>query len=102
MGYNFTFTESGYIPPDGDVIFQFGQVVITHRILKGDSNNFVAIWADDTAGYDSGKFYVATQGSFCVVDGSVPSIYDCYTETMVGRAQESLDSNDIVDINKSV
>lgn len=96
---DFSFTDSGYTPPVGSFEFQFGEAVPTYYILKGTSNNFTSIWADVGANYNSGRFYVASNNTFNVVDASVPKIYDYYTQTYGGRFQETLESNDIVDIN---
>lgn len=72
-----------------------------YNILKGSSNNFTSVWADVTAGVNNGKFYVASSAAFSVVDSSVPSIYDFYTQTYPGRANEVLDNTNIIDINVS-
>lgn len=70
-----------------------------YNILKGISNNFVAVWADPNAGLDSGKFYIASRDTLNIVDLENQEVYDYYTQTHGGRAQETLTSNDIEDIN---
>lgn len=96
--YSFNFTDSGYTPIDTD--FNFGEVFEIFNILKGTSNNFVAIWADINAGLNSGRFYVGSQGAFTTVKDNI--VYDYYTETHAGRGNETLDNDDVVDINIGV
>jgi hypothetical protein len=94
--YEFDFIVSGYSPPE-EVDFNFGDVVYIYNILKGTSNNFIAIWADANAGLASGSFYIGSQGVFMVVKDNV--LDDWYTDTHAGRGNEFLESDDIVDIN---
>ena len=93
---DFNFTESGYTPTTD---FNFGVGATIYNLLKGTSNNFVAIWADVDAGLNSGKMYIGSQGNFQVINLSDQTIYDWYSETQKGRSNETLDNNDIVDIN---
>jgi len=98
--HNFNFTESGYVP--GDLNFYFAPLPTpptSYPILKGQSNNFSSVWADDGASLINGKFYTAGEGYFNVVKLDDQSIYDWYSESRKGRTNETLESNDIVDIN---
>lgn len=71
----------------------------TINLLKGDSNNFVAIWAAADAGLSNGKFYAASRSALNIIDLENQEVYDYYTQTYGGRAQEILTSDDIEDIN---
>lgn len=71
-----------------------------YNILRGCStNNFVGVWADKDASLINGKFYVVGKGCFNIVEITNKSIYDYYTTTCSGRAQESLNYVEITDIN---
>jgi len=100
MSHDFNFTEGGYIP--GNLNFDFSPPPTpptSYSILKGISNNFVAIWADLDAGLNNGKMYIGSQGYFQVVKLDDQTIYDWYSVSQKGRGNETLDNNDIVDIN---
>ena len=100
MPNNFNFTEHGYTPNNYNFNFSVGY--ITYNILPGTNKNFVAIWADPTANLDTAKVYVGTAGtdaSFFVIDLENKVLYDSYTLTKVGGFGESLDQENIVDIN---
>lgn len=103
MSNNFNFTEAGYTPDSYD--FNFGAVAVPsviYNILPCTNKNFVAIWADPTANLDTAKVYVGTTGtnaSFFVIDLESKVVYDSYNLTKVGGFNESLDREDIVDIN---
>lgn len=92
---DFNFTESGY---SSSYDFNFGSYDI-YTVLKGDSNNFTAIWADVNAGRVSGKVYIGLSGYFNVINLSDQTIYDWYSTSHVGRGNETLDGSDIVDVN---
>lgn len=94
---NFNFTRSGYVTENND--FHFGDSYIA--ILAGN-RNFVAIWADPTANIASAKMYVASAGTgaaFSVVNLATQELFDSYTITDPGIDNETLDAEDIVDIN---
>ena len=97
MAHDFNFTEGGYVP--GNLNFDFSPPPTSYSVLKGTSNNFVAIWADLDAGLNNGKMYIGSFGDFQVVKLDDQTIYDWYSTTRVGRGNESLDANDIVDTN---
>lgn len=100
MPNNFNFTESGYIPNNYDFDFNAGYFI--YNILSDLNKNFVAIWADSTANLNTAKVYIGTSGtnaSFFVVDLENKVLYDSYSLTKVGVFNESLDREDIVDIN---
>lgn len=96
--YDFNFTESGYTP---SYDFTFGEAVEIYSILKGPTNDFIAIWTDADAGLNNGKMYIASEGYLTIIDLSDNSVFDWYSESRVGRANESLENSDIIDINVS-
>lgn len=100
MSHDFNFTETGYVP--GNLNFDFSPPPpppTSYSILKGLTNNFVAIWADPDASLNSGKMYVGSTGYFNTVKLDDQTIYDWYSETRAGRANESLERSDIIDSN---
>ena len=100
MSNNFNFTESGYIPNSYD--FDFNPGYFMYNILSGANKNFIAIWADPTANINTAKVYVATTGtaaSFFVIDLENKVLYDSYTLSKEGSFGESLDQENITDIN---
>lgn len=95
MSYNnFNFTESGYIP--GDLDFNFGAdptpEIDYYYVLKGTSNNFSSVWVSNN------KMYVSSSNTLTVIDLLTNTLYDWYDQTQVGRSNESLDHDDVVDI----
>ena len=101
MPNNFNFTEPEYVPDSYD----FNFFVIISFILPGLNKNFVAIWADLIANINTAKVYVGTTGtnaSFFVIDLENKVLYDSYNLTKVGGFNESLDRENIVDINVGV
>lgn len=98
MPNNFNFTESGYVPgPPYD--FDFSPPAPSYSIIKGNSNNFSAIWADTDAGLNAGKMYIGLEGYFNVVNLSDQTICDWYSTVHQGGAGVVLSESDIVDIN---
>ena len=97
--YNFEFNEAGY-DSNEVIVFNFGEVGVTYYYVLKGSENITSIWADLSAGPNSGKFYAASSSTLNIVDIENRYLYDWYTQTHIGRAEESLDSNNIVDINK--
>lgn len=101
----FVATSSGvYVVDEGTGLYRMydfisGSTVGVYSILKSLTNNFTAVWADPSAGLESGRFYVSSSSSFSVVDAEEPNVYDWYTQTHEGRGDEVLDSNDSVDIS---
>lgn len=93
MSNDFNFTESGYVPgPPFD--FEFAPAEdLSIRILAGTLNNFTSIWVFE------GKMYVASSNALSVVNLATQSLIDFYTQSQAGGLNESLQSNDIVDIN---
>jgi hypothetical protein len=96
-------TDFDFITPrtteEATLTFDFGAGV--QRILAGLSNNFVGIWADPTAGSASGMVYFLSTGTgaaLSIVDMETKLLYDRYTKDLKGRANESLDQEDPVDI----
>ena len=97
MPNNFDFTDSGYTPDSYD--FDFNPGYSMYNILSGANKNFIAIWADPTANINTAKIYAGTTGSFFVIDLENKTLYDSYNLIKVGGFNESLDREDIVDIN---
>jgi hypothetical protein len=96
----FNFKDSTYVPPSGQITFNFIGTVF--NILGGRSNNFVAIWADETATMETAVLYAASTGagaSLSVVDLASKVLKDFYTKTHTGAFNEKLDGEDIEDIN---
>ena len=97
MAYSFNFTESDYIPDSYDFDFGAEEEITVYSVLAGVSNNFTSIWADVDASLSTGKIYIASPAAFSIVNNNV--LVDYYTTTFGGRANESLDQEDIIDIN---
>jgi len=95
MAHNFDFDTPGYIPDSYN--FNFGLDTYVYSVLAGTSNNFTAIWADPTANLSTGKIYIASPAAFSIVNNTV--LFDYYTTTYSGAANEALTQEDIVDIN---
>lgn len=98
MSYDFNFTESGYVP-GAPFNFNFAPPFEKYYILKGITNNFIAIWADPQASLTNNKMYVSSAAAFSVVDLENKDIDDYYTQSHVGRANEALEHEDIIDLN---
>ena len=94
MANNFNFTGYEYIISND---FMFG--VTVYYILPGTNRNFIAVWADPIANLDTSKVYVGTSASFFVIDLEKKALYDTYTLSKKGSFGESLDQENIVDIN---
>jgi hypothetical protein len=77
--------------------FDFYTPEVIYSILAGTSNNFTAIWADADAGLSSGKFYAASSAAFSIVNDT--ALCDYYTTTQAGAVNETLEQDDIIDIN---
>ena len=96
----FDFKKTGYIPPENPITFNFRRT--SFAILGGSSNNFVSIWADETASRSTFKLYAASTGTgaaLSVVDLSTKILVDNYTTTHVGAFNEDLDQEAVADIN---
>ena len=93
MSNDFNFTESGYVP-GSPFDFEFAPAEdLSIRILVGTSNDFTAIWVFE------GKMYVASASALSVVNLDAQTLIDFYTQAQAGGLNETLQSNDIVDIN---
>ena len=95
---DFNFEDGGYVP--GEANFDFALAV--YSILAGYSNIFTAIWADSNAGLSTGKMYTLSWGSgaaLSVVNMDNKDLYDQYTQTNGGRAEETLTNDDTRDLN---
>ena len=99
---DFDFTEGGYTPPVDSLAadFDFAPAGV-YTILAGSSTDFTSIWAEPTADISTGRFQVASRGtgaalSIIIINDN--TLYDYYTTTVSGRAEEALESNKIVDL----
>ena len=103
MSHDFNFDSSNLQPTNFNFNFtleEAGPTITTHYILKGATNNFIAIWADADAGLATGKMYVSSSAAFTIVNlAESPNVHDWYTQTHSGRAGEVLDSDNIIDLN---
>lgn len=95
---DFDFDAAEYSPGDADFDFD----IAVYHILAGFSNIFTAIWADTDASRVNGKMYALSWGpgmalSILNLDGR--SLYDHYTQTFAGRAEETLTNTDTRDLN---
>ena len=102
---DFIFTEIGYLPPadslDADFLFQQPIPAGSFYILAGSTSNFVAIWAEPDASLANGRFQVASNGTgaaLSIVSLDTDTLYDYYTTTVSGRANEALESENIIDL----
>jgi len=71
------------------------------RLLAGTSTEFVAIWAEPDASQTNGRFQAASRGTgaaLSVIDITASMLYDYYTTTASGRANEALESENIIDL----
>lgn len=101
MSNNFNFTESGYISSND---FNFESPISAYNILAGTSSDFVAIWADPTANIETAKVYISTTGegaAFSVVNLNQKTLVDSYMIDKEGSFGESLEGENVVDINVS-
>ena len=97
--------ENAFTPPEStDINFTFYSDTSSGYDILMDSNvNFLtSVWAEPDASMDHSKFYVASSGTgarFSVVDLSNKVLYDSYSITEAGLLNDTLDYEDIVDIN---
>lgn len=73
-----------------------------YNVLGGASVSLVAMWADSNTSINFGKVYVASSGdgaALSVINMSTNTLYDCYTKTEKGRADEALVAEDIKDLH---
>lgn len=73
------------------------ELFISYSLTLGDNANYVGIWADPLAGLHSGKFHLSTQDSLFIIDLKDKVLYDRYTQTIKGRANEFLEQDNIID-----
>jgi hypothetical protein len=71
-------------------------------VVKGGSNSVISVSATPNASLDNGKFYIASQGYFTVVNLNNHTVFDWYSTTHSGMAKESLDSDNLIDLNVSL
>ena len=74
----------------------------TYNIIAGNSTTYTSIWADSNSNINTGKIYVGTKGnggSLSVINMMDKSLSDFYLIDKPGRFNESLESENIDDIN---
>jgi len=100
---DFNFARPVYVPvPADEADFNFAAPFQRHEILAGSSNNIAAIWADPDAGLGNGNLYIAsteTGAALSVIDMNMQSLFDSYTKDLKGISDETLDAEDIEDLN---
>jgi len=98
---DFNFERGGYtLPVPLEANFDFALVVF--NVLAGSSNIFTAIWADTDAGLNNGKMYTLSWGEgtgLSILNLAQKKLYDQYTVTDGGRAEETLTNTDTKDLN---
>lgn len=98
---DFNFDSGGYTPLS-PLAANFDFALAVYNILAGFSNIFTAIWADQDASRVAGKMYTLSYGSgvaLSVVNMADKNLYDHYTQTDSGRAEETLTDTDTRDLN---
>ena len=71
-------------------------------LVDSDVNFLTSVWAEPDASLTSSKIYVASSGigsRFSVIDLATKTLYDSYSVADVGIIKDTLDDEDIVDIN---
>jgi len=74
----------------------------TYNIIAGNSITYTSIWADSNSNINTGKIYVGTKGnggSLSVINMMDKSLSDFYLINKPGGFNESLESENIDDIN---
>ena len=92
MANDFNFTTSGYTPST-PYDFNFGDILSLHFVLKGTSNDFNSVWILNN------KMYVTSGDTLTTVDLTSHSLYDWYDGSHKGRGNETLNNDDIIDVN---
>lgn len=96
--FNFIKNKTSF-PTASYIDFDFGKS--SYNVLAGHSNNILAVWADSNTGKGAGRVYIASAGNgaaLSILDLETKILYDKYTTTIKGRANEVLQSDDIEDI----
>ncbi len=89
----FVATTSGvYVIDESDLSYHVYYV----PPIAGTSNHIVAVWAYE------GKMYAATSDTFSVINLTTHSLIDYYDQTYGGVNDETLNADDIVDINANM
>ena len=99
---DFDFTEGDYTPPADSLEADFDFILAgVYTILAGISADFTSIWAEPDANLTTARFQVGSRGSgaaLSIINIPTNTLYDYYTTTVSGRANEALDSNKTVDL----
>jgi hypothetical protein len=73
-----------------------------YNIIAGNSTIYTSIWADSNSSINTGKIYVGTKGiggSLSVINMVDKTLSDFYLIDKSGGFNESLDSENIEDLN---
>lgn len=73
------------------------ELFISYTLTLGDTSNYVGIWAGPLASLNNGKFHLSTQDGLFIIDLKDKVLYDRYTQTIKGRANEFLEQDNIID-----
>ena len=100
--FNFEAPIVLYIPD-----YSFGPSGISYFYILQGSKNLTSIWAEPTASFGSGRVFIASSSSLNIVNSDIDAtrdrfnstLWDWYSTTISGRAEQALDSEGIVDIN---
>lgn len=94
------FTDSNLTTGIIDYDFEFNSGIKIFNILINEDNVFNTIWCDPKASLKNNTFYVTTKNSLNVIKtiNSQATLYDYYSQNVVGRAQEALMVDDLVDL----
>jgi len=87
---------------DYDIVDPFYKKFKSFTIILGDNSNFIAIVADRNASLNSGKLSLASSNGFFVIDLTNKILYDNYTLSIKGRANEMLAQEPITDVATGV
>jgi len=101
-GYNTIFAAT----TSGVCIYDEGStttiIYTTNSMLAGSSDDITSVWADSDASLNNGKLYAASVGygaAFSIIDMTTQSLFDHYTLYFAGRAGETLNADDVEDLN---
>ncbi len=98
--FNFAEVSEEGITYDFEFDADFVQSVFIYNILL-NNNTLTSVWADPTASLNNGKFYIGNKESLTIINhnSSQAFIEDYFSKTIKGSTNETLNSEDVVDIN---
>ena len=86
---------------DESLDFNFGESTTGYNILRGISNDFIAIWADANTSLNTGKMFVSSKGygaAFNAINIGTNRVVDYYTLDHMGSTGQYLEAEDVIDI----